>query len=99
MVIYGEDGLPCVTSWSTGAFVVMKTGKPARLPAEICGAVTIDPKVDMEYQSKKIRPEANLPVAGTLPPVRVNRHMNNARYVQIALGKHRLIREKGENIR
>ena len=91
-VIYDEAGLPCVTSWSTGAFVVMQTGKPARLPADILATVTIDPKVPMDYQSKKIRPSENLPAGEALPPLRVsrhdidfNRHMNNARYVQIAM--------------
>lgn len=90
-VILDEAGLPCLTSWSTGAFVVTETGKPARLPPELLNRIHMDPKVEMDYQSKKISPPEGVP-AETPPPVRVsrhdvdfNRHMNNARYVQIAL--------------
>jgi acyl-ACP thioesterase len=89
-VIYDEAGLPCVKSWSTGAFVVMETGKPAKLPAEQLGLLTMDPKVEMDYQGKKIR----LPnqTGEDQPPLKVrrndidfNRHVNNARYVEIAM--------------
>jgi acyl-CoA thioesterase FadM len=89
-VIYDEAGLPCVKSWSTGAFISTETGKPAKLPAGQLGLLTIDPKAEMDYQSKKIR----LPdeAAEDLPPARVrrndidfNRHVNNARYVELAL--------------
>jgi acyl-ACP thioesterase len=89
-VIRDEAGLPCLKSWSAGAFVVMETGKPAKLPDEQLGLLTMDPKLEMDYQGKKIR----LPdqAGEDLPPVRVrrndidfNRHVNNARYVEIAL--------------
>jgi acyl-CoA thioesterase FadM len=89
-VIYDEAGLPCIKSWANGAFVIMETGRPAKLPAELLERLTMDPRVEMEYLGKKIR----LPdeAGEDLPPVQVsrndidfNRHMNNARYVQIAM--------------
>ncbi|MDR0998672.1 MAG: hypothetical protein LBL70_06355, partial [Treponema sp.] len=88
--IYDEAGLPCVKSWSTGAFVVTATGKPAKLPVDRLGLLTLDTKLEMDYQSKKIRlPEE---AGEDLPPARVrrndidfNRHVNNARYVELAM--------------
>lgn len=89
-VIRDEAGLPCVKSWSTGAFVVMETGKPAKLPDEQLGLLTMDPKLEMDYQNKKIRLPGE--AGEDLPPARVrrndidfNRHVNNARYVELAL--------------
>jgi acyl-ACP thioesterase len=88
--IYDEAGLPCVESWSTGAFVVMETGKPAKLPADQLGLLTMDPKREMDYRNKKIRLPGE--AGEDLPPVRVrrndidfNRHVNNARYVEVAM--------------
>ncbi len=89
-VLYGGDGQPCVRSWCIGAFVSLQTGRLARLPAEQRARITIDPRVDMEYLDKKI-PVPELPGRETDPiPVRrsdidLNRHMNNARYVEAAL--------------
>jgi medium-chain acyl-[acyl-carrier-protein] hydrolase len=89
-VLYGEDGLPCVLTWSTGAFVESGTGKMARLPPEIVGAITLDEKVHMEYLNKKIAlPETGWRRLETVPVRRndidLNGHMNNARYVEAAL--------------
>jgi acyl-ACP thioesterase len=88
-MIYDESGGLCLASWSTGAFV-SKDGKPRPLPREQTAALVMDPRADMEYLGKKIAaPEAGQ--AGPQPPVPVrrgdidfNRHVNNARYVQIA---------------
>jgi acyl-ACP thioesterase len=89
-VIYDGQGSPCIVSWSIGAFVNLETGRPEKLPDEILAGLCIDPKFDMEYLGKKIA----LPVGPgqRFDPVKVsrndidfNRHMNNARYVQIAV--------------
>lgn len=89
-ILYGEDQLPCVLTWSIGAFVDMETGKMVKLPPEECDKITYDEKIDMEYLDKKIvLPE----VPGQrLNPVAVKRndidfyhHMNNARYIEVAL--------------
>jgi acyl-ACP thioesterase len=89
-VIYDDQGNSCVTSWSLGAFVNLATGKPEKLPEAVIAGLCIDPKINMEYLSKRITlPEG---IRERLSPVKVshgdidfNRHMNNARYVQIAL--------------
>ncbi len=88
--IYGEDGSPCVLTWSIGAFVDMATGKIVRLPPEVIESVAFDRKIDMEYLDKKIKVP---PVSGrNLSPVPVRRcdidfygHMNNAKYVEAAM--------------
>jgi acyl-ACP thioesterase len=89
-VIYGGQGNPCVVSWGIGAFVNLETGRPEKLPDHILAGLCIDPKFEMEYLGKKIALPAE-PVE-PLNPIKVsrndidfNRHMNNARYVQIAL--------------
>jgi acyl-ACP thioesterase len=89
-VIYNEKGEPCVTSWSIGAFVNLETGRPEKLPPDLTAGLRLDPKIEMEYLGKKI-PAPEEP-GERLPPLRAgrndidfNRHMNNARYVQIAV--------------
>jgi acyl-ACP thioesterase len=89
-VILDEAGLPCVKSWSTGAFVARETGRPAKLPAELIGLLTLDPQAEMDYQGKKIRlpdqPGEDLPPVGVRRnDIDFNRHVNNARYVELAL--------------
>ncbi|QQO10133.1 acyl-[acyl-carrier-protein] thioesterase [Breznakiella homolactica] len=88
-VIYDENGEPCVVSWSTGVFVSLEQEKIVRIPGTVFDQVVMDEKVEMEYLGKKI----SLPdvPAENHPPVHVrrhdidfNRHMNNAKYVQIA---------------
>jgi acyl-ACP thioesterase len=91
-MIYDEAGGLCLASWSTGAFVNKDRGKPRPLPQEQISALVMDPKADMEYLGKKIvLPGEGQPPRERLPPEPVrrndidfNRHMNNARYVQIA---------------
>ena len=89
-VIYDEAGAPCIESWSIGAFVNLETGRLQKLPPEILAPMTIDPKLEMEYLSKKIAlppgaAEKLLPIKVKRGDIDFNRHMNNARYVQTAL--------------
>lgn len=89
-VMYGEDGAPCILTWSIGAFVETDTGRLARLPPEELKKVTMDKKVDMDYLDKKIvPPEAPCYRPGAVPVRRgdidLNRHMNNVRYLETAL--------------
>lgn len=90
-VICGEDGLPCLLTWSTGAFVDRDQGNMARLPQNVIDSVTIDNKAEMEYLDKKILlPEVPGrrfdPVAVKQCDIDMYRHMNNAKYVETALG-------------
>jgi acyl-ACP thioesterase len=89
-VIYDGDGRPCVLTWSVGAFVDRETGKMMRLTPEVLETVTVDEKVGMDYLDKKITlPEGPWERLEAVPVRRgdidLNRHMNNARYVDAAL--------------
>lgn len=89
-VLYGGDGAPCVKTWGLGAFVSLESGRMVRLPKEEMERVTLDPKLEMDYQSKRILlPDTP---GHSLPPIPVRRndidfngHMNNARYLEAAL--------------
>jgi len=90
-VLYDEKDLPCMESYTVGAFVNLQTGRLTRLPKEVIASVLIEPRYDMEYLDKKIEwyPEnaektfPAVPVTGA--DIDFNRHMNNAKYVQAAL--------------
>ena len=88
--IRDAQGQPCYRTWSMGAFVDLTTGKLARLSDEAIASLTLEPKQEMNYRSRRIiLPKQDGTV---LEPVRVmradidyNRHMNNANYVRIAM--------------
>lgn len=89
-VLYGEDGTPCLLTWSTGVFANLETGRMMRIPREEADRLTYDPKVDMPYRDRRIAlPDVPF---DPLPPVPVrrndidlNHHMNNIRYLETAL--------------
>lgn len=90
-VIYDEQNKPCAVSWSMGAFVSLTTNKMTKMPQEILNTVTIDNKVDMEYLDRKIN-ISNNGNTQRLDPFKVlhndidmNKHMNNAQYVRLAI--------------
>lgn len=82
-------GEVCVASYSIGSFVEKEKGRSARVPQAIADSIFKDEKYPMEYRSRKIAvPETGGEI---LPAERVrkyhidnNRHMNNARYLEIA---------------
>jgi acyl-ACP thioesterase len=88
--LYGEDGLPCLLTWGLGLFVNMDTGKMARIPKNEIEKITIDQKLEMEYLDKKIRvpdipgrrSEAVVVKRGDID---LYRHMNNVKYIEVAL--------------
>lgn len=89
-VLYGEDGLPCLLTWSLGTFVNMDTEKIARLPQSEIDKATLDDKIDMEYLDKKILLPDN--PGRYSDSVKVKRsyidlyhHMNNVKYIEVAL--------------
>ncbi|GHU70202.1 hypothetical protein FACS189450_04270 [Spirochaetia bacterium] len=94
-VIYDDSHKPCIVSWATGAFVDMNTARPFRLPPEINDAITIDPKIEMDYAGRRIDvPESSgllsedkkFPsFAVTSLDIDLNRHMNNGRYIKAAM--------------
>lgn len=88
--LYDESGAPCVLTYGIGAFVDLDSGQITRLPKEVTDGMTIDPKLDMEYLNRRVFPPDVAPVRLRSIPVRkgdidINRHMNNARYLEAAL--------------
>ena len=88
--IYDAAGKPCYLSWSIGAIVSAKTGRPVRMPQELVENMTIDSQLPMQYGSRKIALPEAAPIP--LPEIKVlrndidyNRHVNNAHYIRMAL--------------
>lgn len=89
-VLYGEDGLPCLLTWGLGAIVNLSTGRMARMPQSEIDKATIDDKVDMEYLDKRITlpdiPRQRMDaIAVKRSDMDLYHHMNNVKYVDIAL--------------
>jgi acyl-ACP thioesterase len=88
--IYDEAGEPCFLCWCIGAFVNLDTGRPEKLPRNIAAGMTMDAKIDMDYLDRKIVMPADVParkypgIAIKKQDIDFNRHMNNARYVEMA---------------
>lgn len=87
--VYDEKNEPCLKSWSLGAFVDLATGKFAAIPPEVLASITLDEKLDMDYQPKKItlpdsRGDRMAPKELRRSDIDINNHVNNARYIDIA---------------
>lgn len=88
--IYDKENRPCYVSWTTGAFVSSANGRLTKIPPQVTGLLTIDPKIDMEYLDRKIvlpdgKTEDRTPIAVKRNDIDMNKHMNNAKYVQVAV--------------
>lgn len=90
-MIYSEAGELLISSYAGGAFIDVDKGSSTSVPAELMGTVPMDPKFEgMEYLPRKVRlPKA--PEERIFSPAPVfryhidhNRHVNNARYLDIA---------------
>lgn len=86
-----ESGERLANANSVWSLVELSSMRPVRIPEDILGSYPLESRLDMEYDSRKIR-LPDLP-GKTLDPVRVqeyhldtNRHMNNGQYVRIAAG-------------
>lgn len=87
--IHTEDGELLVEANSLWVLVNTENGHPVRrIPEEISEAYTLEPKIDMEYASRKVRIKGEYE---ELPSVRVqkyqidsNNHVNNSQYVYMA---------------
>ena len=83
-------GQPCYRTWSMGAFVDLATSRLARLSEGAIASLTLEPKQEMNYRSRRIiLPKQDGTVLKPVPVMRAdidyNRHMNNANYVRIAM--------------
>lgn len=86
--IFGADGTPRIRSYAMGAFVSRDTGRPLRMPQEVLDTVRLEPRSEMEYLPHKLRfPkegwEEFAPYTVNRFQIDVNRHVNNARYLDI----------------
>lgn len=89
-VIYDEKRQPCIASWIAGVCVHIETSRLRKMPPEISSSLVFDPKFDMEYLDRKIiipniAVEELEPVKVTYDDIDMNRHMNNAQYIRIAV--------------
>lgn len=81
-------GRPCYKSWSMGAFINRESGHIVPVPADVVATMHLDPKLDMDYCSRRIRlPQGvlgeNTQVTVLRNDIDYNLHMNNAQYVRI----------------
>lgn len=88
--IYDEAGEVCYRSYSMGVFVDRKTGRLNRLSEAVMNACTIDERLPMDYQDRRILiPHGERTCYPAVPVLRddidYNHHMNNAHYIRIAL--------------
>ncbi|MBE6854269.1 MAG: acyl-ACP thioesterase [Ruminococcus sp.] len=86
--IFGADGKPCILSYAMGAFVNRETGRPLRMPQEVLDTVRLEPATEMEYLPHKLKfPKEGWEELAAYTVTRfqidVNRHVNNARYLDI----------------
>ncbi len=87
-LIYDEKGNVLVKNYESGAFMDMQTQRPIKAPQELIEKVALYPKADMEYSSRKIIVPDKIPEV--YPEINImkcyidmNRHVNNARYLDI----------------
>ena len=87
-LIYDADGKVLVKSYESGAFMDMRTQRPIKAPQELIEKVSLYPKADMDYASRKISvPEIQPAVYPDISILKcyidMNKHVNNARYIDI----------------
>lgn len=74
---------------STWVMIDTKTGKPTRIPDEIANKYEYEPALEMECSERKIKIpkeyEEKEPITVPSYFIDTNQHMNNGRYVQVAL--------------
>ena len=87
-LIYGADGEVCVQTIAGGAFMDTKSLRPMRVPTELIERVNTFERHDMEYLPRKIavpkrEPDAQVQAVIRSCDIDMNRHVNNARYLDI----------------
>lgn len=84
--IYDSENNPLVRSVCTAMFVNRVAAKPMRVPSEIVSLLNLGPQLEMEILPRKIE-VGNTEKIGTVIPSKIhidsNRHVNNARYIDL----------------
>ncbi|MBR1739096.1 MAG: acyl-ACP thioesterase [Ruminococcus sp.] len=88
-VIYDRSGEILVRSVAGGAFMDMSAGRPVRVPKELIERVPVYDRLDMEILPRKIampdrEPDSITDVYVRRSDIDMYRHVNNARYFDIA---------------
>lgn len=86
-----RDGEKLAVANSVWTLVDIETMHPVRIPADIIEKYGVEERLDMEYDSRKIRipdlqGKSKSPVIVREYHLDTNRHMNNGQYVRIATG-------------
>ena len=85
-----EEGKRLAFANSVWVFVDVETGRPVRVPQEMAERYGLEPQLPMECSSRKIALpdyfEERTPFVVPSYFIDTNLHMNNSRYVQVALG-------------
>ena len=87
----GADGERLANANSVWTLIDTKTSRPVRIPPEIRDKYLLEERIDMHYDSRKIRIPKE---PGTMMPemtikeyhLDTNRHVNNGQYVRLAAG-------------
>ena len=83
-----QDGKMCAYANSIWVLIDTKTGKPVRVPEELCQAYSNEPKLEMECSGRKIvipkEYEEKEPIPVMKYFIDTNQHVNNEKYVMLA---------------
>lgn len=87
--VYDVKERLCACSYAVGVFVDVISGRPAKLSEETLAKIPLEEKFDMEYTPRKISIPPSTPEIKETIKVRryhldTNKHVNNARYIDIA---------------
>lgn len=84
-----ENGQVLAYANSIWSYANISTGKPCRIPAEVCEKYNVEKAYPMEYEARKILLPAKMECLGEetvrRSQIDTNRHMNNSRYAYLAM--------------
>lgn len=88
-LLENEEGRALAYANSIWTFLNLETGRPERIPQELVTTYTMEPKITMDYEPRKIE----LPQVGDAKEsfsvrsfqIDSNHHVNNGQYIQMAL--------------
>ncbi|MCD7733387.1 MAG: thioesterase [Oscillospiraceae bacterium] len=89
-IVSDKSGKTLVKANSIWVYVNTETGRPARPPEEEKAAYSLDERIEMDYAPRKLSLPDNMTPVAPIPvradDIDLNHHVNNARYIEIALG-------------